>query len=126
MSAAAQKFFRCHDAVHVVYGCGNTLNDEAIVKISSFFGTTGGFKVLRGYQLHESLQIYKKLRPGEVLVAIFYSIFLIPRTLLRCARQRKQWPWNNFEEYLQLPLHEIREEFGILVAHVEANETGGV
>lgn len=36
------EFFRCHDAAHVVFGCGTGLDDEAVVKIWSFFGTTRG------------------------------------------------------------------------------------
>lgn len=122
MSLAAQEFFRCHDAVHVVYGCGNSLNDEAIVKLSSIFGTTGRFSVLKGYQLHESLQIYRKLSVVEVLLAILQSVFLVPRTIIRCLRQRGRWPWNSFDKYLHVPLWEVRREFGIHVAHVVANE----
>ena len=61
MSRAAQEIFRCHDAVHVVYGCDIALGDEAIVKIASIFGTTAGLRVLKGYSLHESLQIYRQL-----------------------------------------------------------------
>lgn len=121
-SPAAQEFFRCHDAVHVVYGCGSSLHHEAIVKLSSIFGTTGGFSVLKGYQLHESRQIYKELSVGEVLFTVLQSAFFIPRTIIRCIRQPKQWPWSNFHEYLHVPLQEIRREFGIRVAHVVANE----
>lgn len=123
ISPEARDFFRCHDAVHVVYGCGNTLNDEAIVKLSSIFGTTGGFGVLRGYRLHESLQIYRKLSVPDVLAAILQSVFIIPRTLARCVRQRSRWPWSDFEKYMHVPLREIRERFGIRVAHVSADET---
>jgi hypothetical protein len=118
ISPAAQEFFRCHDAVHVVYGCGNALNDEAIVKLSSVFGSTGGLGILRGYRLHESLEIYRKLRVIDVLLSIVQSVFfLIPCTLVRCARQRRRWPWDNFEQYLHVPLRDIRKEFGIRVAH---------
>jgi hypothetical protein len=116
MSQAAQEFFRCHDAAHVLYGCGNSLSDEAIVKLSSIFGTTGRFSVLEGYRLHESLQIYKQLGVFEILLTILHSVFLVPRTIARCFRQRGRWPWSDFEKYLQVPLWEIRREFGIRVA----------
>ena len=33
-SSEAAAFFRCHDAIHVVFGCGNGLEDEAVVKLS--------------------------------------------------------------------------------------------
>jgi len=114
MSLAAQEFFRCHDAVHVVYGCGTALYDEGIVKLSSIFGTTGGLGVLKGYQLHESRQIYKELPIGEVLLTILQSPFIVVRTIIRCLRQHARWPWDSFEKYLHMPLSEIRQEFGIV------------
>lgn len=49
LSPQARQFFRSHDAVHVVYGCGTSMSDEAIVKLASIFGTRGGLDVLRGY-----------------------------------------------------------------------------
>jgi hypothetical protein len=48
-TAEARQFFRSHDVVHVVYGCGTSMPDEAVVKLASLFGTTGGTQVLRGY-----------------------------------------------------------------------------
>ena len=105
-SREAQEFFRCHDAAHVVFGCGNTLSDEAIVKVSSVFGTSGGFGVLRGYRLHESQQIYRKLESFEILSTALKAILLVPRTLFRCIRQQRRWPWNDFERYLNVSLSE--------------------
>jgi len=116
MSAAAGEFFRCHDAVHVVFGCRNTLNDEAVVKWSSMLGTTAGLGVLRGYTLHESLDIYRKLRLFDVLVAILQSVVISPPIVFRCLRQSRKWPWSEFEPYMHVPLCQIRREFGISVA----------
>lgn len=125
LSPQAQEFFRCHDVVHVVYGCGNTLNDEAVVKISSMLGTSAGLGVLRGYTLHESLDIYRALRVVDVLVSIVHSAWIIPRTIVRCLVQSKRWPWDNFDSYLQTPLLDIRKEFGIRVAHTSQKPPGG-
>jgi hypothetical protein len=55
ISPEAQRFFRCHDAAHVVFGCGTALDDEAVVKIASILGTTAGPRVLKGYRAHESI-----------------------------------------------------------------------
>ncbi|UUX94226.1 hypothetical protein [Aquabacterium sp. J223] len=117
MSPEAKEFFRCHDAAHVIFGCGNTLEDEAVVKIASIFGTSGGFGVLGGYRLHESFEIYMHLGARDVLRSIVKSVFLVPLTILQCFRQRRRWPWNDFEMHVQVPLQDIREEFGIRVAH---------
>ena len=66
-SPQARQFFLAHDTVHVLYGCGTTMSDEAVVKLASLFGTTGGFQVLRGYVNHETLDIYTKLPLGSTL-----------------------------------------------------------
>jgi len=116
MSGAAQAFFRCHDAVHVVYGCGTSLHDEAIVKLASIFGSSGGFGVLRGYRLHEAREIYKTLDAAETLRVVAQSVVIVPRTMLRCLRQRARWPWDDFEALLDTPLAELRRRFGIRVA----------
>ena len=64
ISEQAREFFRCHDAVHVVFGCSTALIDEAAVKLWSFFGTSGGLNVWRGYRLPESKEIYEQIRGG--------------------------------------------------------------
>ena len=125
LSEAAREFFRCHDAVHVVFGCSTALDDEAVVKIASIFGTTGGLSVLRGYRLNETLEIYRQLELGPVLRSIAHSAVVVPRTLLRCLGQRRRWPWSAHERYLSATLADIRQEFGIRVAHRSAAEPIG-
>ena len=117
VSPQARQFFRSHDAVHVVYGCGTSMADEAIVKLASLFGTTGGRQVLRGYVHRETLDIYRRLRIGSTLMAVICAPWLIARTVWCCARQRRRWPWLGYEVYLDVPLREIRASFGIKVAH---------
>lgn len=117
LRAEAQEFFRCHDAVHVLYGCDTSLPDEAVVKLSSIFGTSAGFGVLKGYSLYESIDIYRKLKLGEVLGTMLAAIVIVPRSIWRCRQQRKRWPWSDFDAHLQTPLCDLRAAFGIRVAH---------
>jgi hypothetical protein len=117
ISDGARQFFRSHDVVHVLYGCGTTMSDEAVVKLASLFGTSGGLQVLRGYLNYETLDIYTKLPLGGTLLALATAPYLIVRTLWRCAKQKRRWPWIEHNQYLAKPLHEIRAEFGIKVAH---------
>jgi len=115
VSPAASAFFRCHDAAHVVFGCGTTLANEMLVKMWSFFGTSGGLGLLRGYRLPELQEIYETLRWRDIAVVSLRCFVLIPRVLRRCRRMRKRWPWSEFDAYLRSPLAEIRREFGIEV-----------
>jgi hypothetical protein len=116
-SPEARQFFLSHDTVHVLYGCGTTMPDEAVVKLSSLFGTTGGVKVLRGYTNYETLDIYTKLPLGSTVLAAVISPYLIVRILWRCARQSQRWPWVENQQYMNTPLVELRSEFRIRVAH---------
>ncbi|MCW5658465.1 MAG: hypothetical protein KIT60_12240 [Burkholderiaceae bacterium] len=116
-SPEARQFFRSHDVVHVVYGCGTSLLDESIVKLSSIFGTTGGIRVLRGYAPHETLDIYRKLPVLGSLHAFLAAPYMILRTVWRCMAQSKRWPWDQYDAFLNVPLREVRAQFRIKVAH---------
>ena len=122
LSAQAREFFRCHDTVHVLYGCGTTMPDEAIVKLSSIAGTTGGLSILKGYMLHDTIDIYAKLPPLGTVFAILIAPFLIIRTLWRCSRQSKQWPWMDNDHFSDISLQSIRQEFRIKVAHQQKRD----
>jgi hypothetical protein len=121
LSPEARQFFQSHDMVHVLYGCGTTMPDEAIVKLSSLFGTTGGIQVLRGYANHETLEIYTKLPLGSTLLALFAAPYLIVRSLWRCAKQSQRWPWVENQQYMDAPLVELRAKFRIRVAHARSD-----
>lgn len=116
LSPAAQDFFACHDAVHVAYGCDTSIANEAVVKLSSFFATDGGWRAARGYLLFDSFDIYRQLPWREVTATIFAAPVLVPRTLFRCVRQRRPWPWAGYTALLDRPLVELRREYGIRVA----------
>lgn len=115
-SPAAQAFFRCHDTVHVVYGCGICLQDEAVVKIASIFGTTEGFAVLKGYALYESRQIYRGLGMADILRGLGPALLAVPRTWMRCTAQTQRWPWDKHAQHLHTPLAALRAHYGIVVA----------
>lgn len=117
MNPKAAFFFRCHDTVHVVFGCGVEHDDEAVVKIASILGTTAGLSVLKGYVLQESLDIYWQLRVVDVLRAIGHAVVIVPRTVIRCLSQRGRWPWSDHEQYLDVSLQAIRQQSGIKVVH---------
>jgi hypothetical protein len=117
LSREARQFFRSHDAVHVVYGCGTSMLDEAIVKLASIFGTTGGFRVLRGYVHHETLDIYRKLPVIGTVQALLAAPYIILRTVWRCMAQSQRWPWDQYDAFLNVSLREVRSQFRIKVAH---------
>lgn len=117
LTPEAKEFFRCHDASHVVFGCDISLNDELVVKISSIFGTTVGWSVMKGYRLAESKEVYEDIQLVDIVRTTVSSFYLIPKTIWRCSLVNERWYWDNFDEFLVMPLGEVREKFGIEVAH---------
>lgn len=117
LTQEARQFFRSHDIVHVLYGCGTSMPDEAIVKLASLFGTDGGWQILSGYTHFETLDIYRKLPLASTLSALLLAPYLIVRTFWRCLTQARRWPWKENGQYMKIPLSEIRARFRIRVAH---------
>ena len=119
-SKQAREFFRCHDAAHVVFGCGTNLPQEANVKVWSLFGTTAGLGLLRDYRLPEAQEIYHTLRWNDIARTSAFSLIYVPIVLKRCLQMHRRWPWTRFHAYLSEPLVEIRQEFGIRVLEVRS------
>lgn len=117
LTPAANEFFRCHDASHVVFGCDISLSDELVVKVSSVFGTTVGWNALKGYRLAESKAVYAELQWADVIQTAVSSLVLVPTTIWRCYRMQERWHWDNYDDFLDVPLVQVRKRFGIQVAH---------
>jgi hypothetical protein len=117
MPPEAQAWFRAHDAVHVVYGCGISLADEAVAKVASVFGTTAGFGALAGYRLPDSRAIYSRIGWRAGIDAALRSVIAVPRTIHRCRAQRRRWPWpiEAHGEWRNVTLSALRDAFGIRV-----------
>ena len=43
------------------------------------------------------------------------SVVLLPLVFWRCFRMPRRWPWSEFDTYLDVPLAEIRREYGIRI-----------
>lgn len=113
MSPEALSFFGCHDTVHVLYGCGTSLEEEAVVKLASIFGTDAGWTVLRGYALYEAQDIYRSLDLGEITRTILKAPKLAVRTWWNCKKQATLWPWTDHQQLIDEPLNRLRLDFGI-------------
>jgi len=114
LSVDAQEFFRCHDIAHVVFGCDATIVGEGKVKIWSIFGTTLGFrKHLQGYSEADAFGLFRQYSWSHIARSMVRVIRETPRAILGARRMQKRWPWAIHDEYMDMPLAQIRAEFGI-------------
>lgn len=118
------QFFRCHDRVHVVFGCDTSFLNEAMADWWTIFGADIPFFQYLGYMNNPNVkQILKEFQAqlkdervkSEVLksiVPIFTRAFFI---YLRTKRMTKPWPFFKSDDYLNQKLCDIRKEFNIQI-----------
>lgn len=109
-------FFEAHDVAHVLFGCDISLYGEGSVKIWTIFGTTLGFwKHIKGYKEANAFELSRDFTLSHIVKNIFKLLFAIPRIIYRAKQMTKPWNWVGFEQYLDRPIEEIREEFNIKI-----------
>ncbi|NVB40132.1 hypothetical protein G6O69_19960 [Pseudenhygromyxa sp. WMMC2535] len=112
----AADLFRNHDVVHVVFGTDTSVRQEAMTDTWSMTGTDVGVGAYLSY-LNEPLAIDIVREVGWIKV-LGESLRALPDMLeiwLRSRRMTKKWPWKDHDAWLDVPLAEIRQEFGIEV-----------
>lgn len=116
------RWFYCHDCTHVLFGTipfqirGETINDVwtlcgtdmTLRKYADFFKFLDYDLVINSY-----IKTYKtKFRVYLKMLSVV-PICIIP--MLRGWRMKKKWAWFEPEQYLDISLATLREEFGIKV-----------
>ena len=111
-----KSFFRSHDIAHVLFGCDITLYGEGSVKIWTVYGTTLGFwNHISAYKKANAYELAKSFSLLHVLRNLIKFLYSVPLLIFRAKQMHKQWPWTDFNHYLDRPIHEIRKEFNIKV-----------
>ncbi|MCG8588868.1 MAG: hypothetical protein MJE66_06215 [Proteobacteria bacterium] len=58
---------------------------------------------------------FSQRRWRDIVVTSLRSVVLLPLVFWRCFRMPRRWPWSEFDTYLDVPLAEIRREYGIRI-----------
>lgn len=103
-----------HDAVHVIFGCDASMQDEAISHFVMLLNTDVRLsdvkKVAKSKEHKSAVGEHKKTE-------IFYTLLGAPVDLWRVFRLRRKmsapWPWFGYKPYLNKSIKETRNEFKI-------------
>jgi len=110
----ARDFLRKHDIAHVIFGCDTTLSGEGKVKLWTIMGTTLGFwKHLKGYYPARAFELSRQYCWRHILKHLPRLFIALPRIWFRSRQMSKRWPWDNYSDYLDHTLQQIRHEFNI-------------
>lgn len=103
-----------HDAIHVLFACPTTLPGEISAHLWKVFGTTMKMKDIHRVNRHEDhRQVLAEIGYGRLIRTWFKSIPSIVATLWRSLRLKRCWPAKDYELFLDVPLVELRQQFGI-------------
>jgi len=106
--------FHNHDRIHVVFGLSTELRHEVLADTWTFAGADIHWReyvdYLREPAAQELLQDIGYLETARVSIQ---SIPAVLRAIARARRMKKPWPFADHDAYLDIPLNEIRREFGI-------------
>lgn len=112
-----------HDAIHVLFGCSTSLSSEIIAHVWTAFGTTTKAENMRRVNQHsDHRQVLAKIGHRRLLKAWLRSLPQIIMTIFQAMRMKRRWPAESYEEYLDLPLCDIRRSFGIRLS--KTNRSG--
>ncbi len=106
-----------HDVSHVVFGTTTSLRDEMLQDTWTFLAIDVSAKqYVRDFvKEEEGKQIMKSIPVWGAITGSVWLLGKLPRLVWRSWRMSKQWPWKAWEPYLNVPLAEIRREFGIRI-----------
>ncbi|KFJ42773.1 hypothetical protein IBE48_04865 [Francisella philomiragia] len=118
----ASKWFRNHDITHILFGTiPFEIRGEAINDTWTLVGTNvtlkGYKKFLRYVDYKTVINSYKRKYKYTVIIYLvtLSNIPICLLTIFRAYKMSKKWNWYNYDEYLNIPLSEIRKEFNIKV-----------
>lgn len=107
---------RAHDVAHVVFGCDTTLVGEVVLVRWSLFGVTGSIRpYLIGFRRRETRGLFLDAAAAFRPAMLWRMTKFASLAVFRSLRMRERWPFEDFGQYLDQPLCEIREHYGIRV-----------
>ena len=111
------ELFLPHDATHVLFGTSTSLVEEAMTDIWTLDGADIGL-----FEYGKLMRHAAKLNPGKIVKQIGYWV-VVRDMILSCGpmlqawrrgrRMRKKWPFRGYADFMDRPLADLRQEFGI-------------
>lgn len=112
------RFFAAHDACHVLFGLDTSLPDESLADTWTFFGTDADWREVLAYLRRDGqkeffAQFMKDVGYWRLLAYSIGSLPRVAKAIWRSRRMTRKWPLFQWRDHLDVPLHVLREQYGI-------------
>jgi hypothetical protein len=116
MSNEIPQTFEQHDAVHVLFGCGTTIEDEIAAHIWMLFGTTAKLgEMHRTVANQEHNNVLSNIGHLKLIGIWLVCLPRILSIIIKCSRMKKRLALEELEKLKKQPVQEIRRQYDIVV-----------
>jgi ubiquinone biosynthesis protein Coq4 len=118
LDQASAALFLAHDLCHVVFGLDTKITDEVLADACAVCCTDVGVRRYLTYLRSSpaARAIFRQVGGFQSAQSLIRALPRVLRVAWRGWRMKKKWPWHRSAAYLDVPLSDLREEFGIRVA----------
>ncbi|UQV18922.1 hypothetical protein MU852_03350 [Brevundimonas albigilva] len=111
-----ERSMTAHDAVHVIFACDTSDRGEAIAHAWMMLGTTVKHGEIRAVTMSRDHRTFaSEMGHARRLGALIAALPSIADAAFRARRMRKRWSWTDYDRYLEVPLVDIRKEYGVRI-----------
>jgi hypothetical protein len=108
------EFMRAHDACHVLFGLGTTIDDEALADTWTMVATDMPVRRYLAYLKREPFQqLLADIGTWQLIVGTLRSLPRVARVLWRARKMPRPWPFWGYAEHLDTPIAALRQRFKI-------------
>lgn len=116
MSVESEDAFEQHDAVHVLFDCGTSIQDEIAVHAWMLFATTANVSEMhRAVASREHRSVLAGIGHFKLASVWISSLPRIFSIFIKSWRMKKRLPVESLYGLRDLPVLEIRQKYGIVV-----------
>ena len=110
------EFMHAHDACHVLFGLGTSLDDEALADTWTMLATDMPARRYLAYLKREPFNLlFAEVGAWQLLVGTLRSLPRLVRVVWRARRMPARWPFWGYRQHLATPLCELRARYGVRV-----------
>ncbi len=124
VSSDLQKALEAHDAVHVLFGCDISDDDEILAHVWMALGTDVSMSEMHNAATdRDHVRYAKGFAHGRRIMTVLKNVHRIALTASRALRMRKRWPFSQYQQFLDESLLELRRDYGIIISdHKQRSE----
>lgn len=109
-----REFIRAHDACHVLFGLGTSVEDEAVADTWTIFGSDIGLRRYASYLKHPEIAgLINQIGGWRMTVGSARALPRVLRAIARARRMRAPWPFFAYAQALDVPIAALRRRYGV-------------